>query len=261
MSDPSNNSINPPESIWRTAVGRSELEFGSLLHTPIREFLVSTEHIQALTIHRDKLTLQGAIFFFVSVFIAFLIHLNHADLSVSLNSPFGEIANLPISTEVLLFALSATTSYYGLRFVSAFMLTKQLNTILDDLGHPSHSGMMATEHVAARWATTNLWTDVMMIRISGYRSGALHVGFILLTLLLLILITLSQLAIILSASYVGMNQLLGAGRPVIFWLVVVPSVVATHLALVLPLLAITVPMKFTIRGSDVAEKPSGPSTS
>ena len=241
-----NENDDAPPTIWRTPIGRSDLAFRSLLYTDIKEFFLSPEHLEGLVRQRDRLSKEHAFTFFVSIGIAFIILLNDARLHISISSPIGSIAELPVSTEILLFALSASTSYYATRLIGTTLITRQIGAIFDHIGYTLSSGLAPSEHYVARWSAMNLWSDILLPRAGGYRSSFLHFLFTLGAIVCIILVALSQIGILLIAAYVGLGRALEGSSSIALWSVVVPSVATIHLAIVLPLIALLVPMKYSL---------------
>src|SRR5688572_8124793 len=101
----------PDEHIWCTAIGRAEFAFRSLLHTKAGAFFLNHAHLEAIVTQRRRIAFSGALFFFAAIAISFVVILKSADLAVDIQTPAGTIENVPISNNVLLFALSIVTSY------------------------------------------------------------------------------------------------------------------------------------------------------
>ncbi len=249
----------PDEHIWCTAIGRAEFAFQSLLHTKAGAFFLNHDHLQAIVDQRRRTSFTGALFFFAAIAISFVIILKSADLTVDIQTPAGTIENVPISNNVLLFALSVVTSYYARSLINHFLLNKQVQAIFEHTGLDTAEAISRAAHTAARWSADQLWIDVLTFRPFGFRSGATHIALVLISLFVMVGLALTQISIILIAAYAGLAEA-SAGDALSYWLVALPSFVAVHFAIFGTFIALLVPMKFKWKPATTSEPlpPSGP---
>lgn len=201
------------------------------------------EHVQGIVDQRRRASRLAAVFFFVAIAIAFVVILKSADLSLDVQTPAGTIQNVPISNNVLLFALSVVTSYYIINLLNHLLLNKQLYAIFEHTGLNQSEAMSHAAHMSARWSAEELWVDVLNYRPVGFRSGVLHSLLVIVTFLFLLAICVSQITVLLIAAYAGLSEA-KAGDQLSYYFVALPSVVAIHVALFGFLIALCVPMKF-----------------
>lgn len=242
--------------IWRTALGRSDFAFRSTLHSNDGDFFLNVEHIKAIVEQRRRANRAGALFFFAAIAISFVIILRSADLVLDIQTPAGTIENVPISNNVLLFALSVVVSYYAVNLLNHFLLNKQVNAIFEHMGLNQSEAQSRAAQVSARWSAEELWIDVLNPRVFGFRSGFLHAALILVSFLLLLAIALSQITVIMIAAYAGLEQA-RAGDQLSYYLVALPSFVTIHFAILGFLTAMCVPMKFPWRAFPAADEDEG----
>lgn len=247
----------PQEEVWRTAIGRSDFAFRSMLYSEAGQFFLNLDHIKALVEQRRRVRLVGAVFFFAAIAFAFVIILKSADISLDVQTPAGTIHNIPISNNVLLFALSVATIYYVIHLINHMLLNKQLVAIFEHTGLNPSEAMSRVAHISARWAPEELWVDVLNFRPFGFRSGLLHLLFVLVFFLFLVAIALSQVTLILFGAYAGLVEA-RSGDALSYYLVALPSAVAVHFAIIGFLVILCVPMKF--RWRPVPDAPLPPKT-
>jgi hypothetical protein len=247
----------PDEKIWRTAIGRSDFAFRSMLYSAAGEFFLNFDHIASLVEQRKRTRFVAAISFFVAIAIAFVIILKSADISLDVQTPAGTIHNIPISNNVLLFVLSVATSYYVIHLINHILLNKQLYAIFEHTGLNQSEALSRAAHVSARWSAEELWIDVLNYRPVGFQSGLLHSLLILVSFLFLVAIALSQVTLIHFGAYAGLAEA-RSGDALSYYLVALPSAIAVHFAIFGFLVTLCVPMKF--RWQPVPNAPLPPQT-
>jgi hypothetical protein len=168
-------------------------------------------------------------------------------------TPVGTIRNLPISNNVLLFALSIATSYYVRSLINHLLINKQLQAIFEHTGLNQSEAMSRVAHMSARWGAEELWLDVLNYRPIGFRSGLVHSLLIITASLLMISLALTQTAILMIAAYAGLAQA-ATGDVFSYYLVALPSVVAIHFVIIGALVVLCVPIKFRWEGSHTGKE-------
>lgn len=214
-----------------------------MLYSEAGQFFLNFDHIRALVEQRGRTRFAAAVSFFAAIAVSFVIILKSADISLDVQTPAGTVHNIPISNNVLLFALSVATSYYVIHLINHILLNKQLFAIFEHTGLNQSEAMSRGAHVSARWSAEELWIDVLNYRPFGFRSGLLHALLILVSSLFLVAIALSQVTLILFGAYAGLAEA-RSGAALSYYLVALPSVVAVHFAIFGFLIILCVPMKF-----------------
>jgi hypothetical protein len=213
-----------------------------MLYSDDAPFFLSVDHLEAVVKERHKMRRRSTVFFFASIAISFVILLKSSDLAIDIATPAGTIRNLPISTNVLLFALSATTGYYVMTLLNQILLQRQVVGIFEHAGLNQSEAMSRAAHASARWSADELWIDVLNFHPFGFRSGISHAVLVIASFLFMVL-GLSQMTIMLIATYAGLQQA-SEGDWISLYFIAWPSVIGVHFVIIGFLIALCVPMKF-----------------
>lgn len=235
--------MGPSKHIWHTAVGRSYFAFRSALHSADAPFFLSIEHLQGLVDQRRKVQRTATVFFFVAIALSFALLLRSTNLIIAIDTPFGEVRGIPISNNILLFALSVCTAYYVINLLNHMLVSKQIQGMFEHAGLTLEEATSRAAYAAARWSAEELWIDLLAPRPVGFRSGLVHWLLVLVALVLLVGIAVSQISLILFAAYAGLEQA-SRGDQFSYWLIALPSVVTIHFAVFGGFAVMCLPMKF-----------------
>jgi hypothetical protein len=238
--------MSAPSAIWQSLVRRSVFDIEAALHDARqREYLSNLDFLKSAAAQRDvelkKARVAQAFTALVTLYAVFV----SADTQIDLELLGFKIKSIKLFTELLL-ALIAVGTFYSITYtLNVVLATLMIRAIF------MHSGIKHFRYLIADKSISDLWANIMEVKLDGYASGWMHRIFLIIggTVMLLgsLALPIVSVAIVsmLGGSLLGRNGLASASG-----LISAMSILIASASVFYFLVAFFVPFRFKFVGAE-----------